>query len=356
MVLSSQSSGFPPSREGTFKFKEAIRWKRPDGAEAAFAITVYVINNGVGPGVLLSGGVHGDEFEGPLALRRFLHDLDPNEISGTLFVIPDMNPPALNMRQRRSLADEQDLNRSFPGKIGGEPTAHIAHFVSTQILPHVDFVLDLHAGGNSGIIAPSVMTHFLECDELFEKTLRAIEATNAPIALVINELDPAGMLDVEAVRQGKVFGCAELGGAGMTTNESVERTLSIIRNFLRYARVSPGECEPVFWRGETQQRWLCVKERDRHVLAPKAGLFDSIVEVGDVVEADDLLGCFFPSSDDALTSVKIVAPYAGFIYERAAGGTVMAGDVLAVIGEPMPGALRASGAGKIKIVDQSLKR
>ena len=45
-------------------------------------IPVAVIKNGAGPTVLLMGGIHGDEYEGPITLGRWLRELDPGEIQG----------------------------------------------------------------------------------------------------------------------------------------------------------------------------------------------------------------------------------------------------------------------------------
>ena len=40
-------------------------------------IPIVVIKNGSGPTVLLTGGIHGDEYEGPIALSELARTLEP---------------------------------------------------------------------------------------------------------------------------------------------------------------------------------------------------------------------------------------------------------------------------------------
>ena len=40
-------------------------------------IPIIVVKNGYGPTVLFTGGVHGDEYEGQIAVSRLAHTLDP---------------------------------------------------------------------------------------------------------------------------------------------------------------------------------------------------------------------------------------------------------------------------------------
>jgi N-alpha-acetyl-L-2,4-diaminobutyrate deacetylase len=51
-----------------------IPYSRDDSAWGSVGIPVTLIKNGSGPTVVLSGGVHGDEFEGPIVLSRLCRD------------------------------------------------------------------------------------------------------------------------------------------------------------------------------------------------------------------------------------------------------------------------------------------
>ena len=59
-----------------------LRLKYSDNQTALgyIPIPAGVVINGSGPTVLLIGGVHGDEFEGPVALLKFLHEVEAAEV------------------------------------------------------------------------------------------------------------------------------------------------------------------------------------------------------------------------------------------------------------------------------------
>ena len=107
-----------------------LRLKYSDNRTALgyIPIPAGVIINGSGPTVLLIGGVHGDEFEGPVALLKLLHEVEAAEVSGRIIVLPALNAPAVHAASRVSPVDGGNLNRTFPGDPDGTPTAMIANF------------------------------------------------------------------------------------------------------------------------------------------------------------------------------------------------------------------------------------
>lgn len=57
-------------------------------AWGATPIPIATISNGTGPTVVLEGGNHGDEYEGPITICELIRDLDPGEIQGRLILMP----------------------------------------------------------------------------------------------------------------------------------------------------------------------------------------------------------------------------------------------------------------------------
>ncbi|TIY00335.1 MAG: N-alpha-acetyl diaminobutyric acid deacetylase DoeB, partial [Mesorhizobium sp.] len=93
-----------------------LPYSRDDSAWGSVMIPICVIRNGSGPSALLTGGNHGDEYEGPLALYDLARTLDPKHVSGTVIIVPAMNYPAFRAGTRTSPIDKGNLNRSFPGR------------------------------------------------------------------------------------------------------------------------------------------------------------------------------------------------------------------------------------------------
>ena len=65
-----------------------LPYSRNDSAWGSVMIPLTVIANGRGPTALLTGGNHGDEYEGPIALQQLAWSLDPAEVSGRGHIVP----------------------------------------------------------------------------------------------------------------------------------------------------------------------------------------------------------------------------------------------------------------------------
>jgi N2-acetyl-L-2,4-diaminobutanoate deacetylase len=92
-----------------------------DDAWGVIPVPVAVISNGLGPTVILEGGNHGDEYEGPIVLGELIRTLDPRAVSGRLIFIPAINLPAVAAARRTSPIDDLNFNRAFPGDPLGSP-------------------------------------------------------------------------------------------------------------------------------------------------------------------------------------------------------------------------------------------
>ena len=77
-----------------------------------------VVARGKRPGktMLVLGGVHGDEYEGPMAIHQVFARLRPDEMRGDFIGVPICNPLAFAAKQRMTPQDGKNLARCFPGK------------------------------------------------------------------------------------------------------------------------------------------------------------------------------------------------------------------------------------------------
>src|SRR5690606_13999784 len=99
-----------------------------------------------GPVVLISGGVHVDEINGVVAVKKMLEEKMFVPERGGLMFIPLVHVYGL-LSNPRPLPDGQDLNRSFPGSNKGSFASQIEHILTTQINPNIDHGIDIHPGG-----------------------------------------------------------------------------------------------------------------------------------------------------------------------------------------------------------------
>ncbi len=97
------------------------------------------------PHVLITGGVHGDEFEPMAAIRRLGTGLAKREIKGRVTLVPVVNDAAFRLG-RRTAEDGLDLARTCPGRADGSVTERTAYALSA-LIRDADAYLDLHTGG-----------------------------------------------------------------------------------------------------------------------------------------------------------------------------------------------------------------
>lgn len=70
-------------------------------------------------------------------------DLDVNNLKGTVVAVPCVNVPGY-LRFSREFSDGKDLNRFFPGKLGGTASQVYNYNFFEKIVLKLDYLIDLH--------------------------------------------------------------------------------------------------------------------------------------------------------------------------------------------------------------------
>ena len=162
-----------------------LPYSRDDSAWGSVMIPLTVVRNGTGPTALLTGGNHGDEYEGPIALYDLARRLKADEITGRVIIIPTMNQPAFAAGTRTSPIDRGNMNRSFPGRPDGTVTEKIADYFQRVLLPMADVVLDFHSGGRTLDFLPFCAAHILTLIKHQRKQcLRFVQAARKSILTI----------------------------------------------------------------------------------------------------------------------------------------------------------------------------
>lgn len=217
---------------------------RDDSAWGSIMIPITQMKHGEGPTALITGGNHGDEYEGPVALYNFSGRTNISDIHGRVIVVPAMNYPAFQAAKRVSPIDGLNLNREFPGRTHGAVTRVIADYFTNTLVPMADYVLDIHSGGKTLDFLPFAAIHRLKDKQQESTSEEFMKAFGAPYQVKMLDIDAGGMYDTEVERQGKVFVTTELGGAGTTTPYSVSIAKRGVDNFLKHAGILDGDVEP----------------------------------------------------------------------------------------------------------------
>jgi len=314
-------------RDGVQHGHLKLPYSRDDSAWGAVMIPVCVVKNGNGPTALLTGGNHGDEYEGPVALSRLAQELRAEDVRGRVIIVPFMNTPAFLAGKRTSPIDSGNLNRSFPGRPDGTVTQKIADYFQRTLLPLADVVLDIHSGGRTLDFLPFAACHVLPDKAQQEASEALMRAFAAPYSMRMLELDAVGMYDTAAEEQGKLFVTTELGGGGSSSARSVAIARRGVRNVLVQAGILHGKVEPA------ESVMLDMPDGDCFVASQHGGLLEMCRDLGDKVERGEVLARVHDVLRTGAAPVEYRARRSGILAARHFPGLVQSGDTLAVVAE-----------------------
>jgi N-alpha-acetyl-L-2,4-diaminobutyrate deacetylase len=302
-----------------------LPYSRDDSAWGSVMIPITVVKHGDGPTALLTGGNHGDEYEGPVALFDLARTLKTEAVQGRVIVVPAMNYPAFRAGTRTSPIDRGNLNRSFPGRPDGTVTEKIADYFQRTLLPLADIVLDFHSGGRTLDFLPYAAAHELPDKEQEKRCFAAVAAFAAPYSMRMIEIDAVGMYDTAAEEMGKVFVTTELSGGGTSSARTVGIAKRGVMNVLKHAGIVAGAPET----GPT--RWLDMPSNDCFRFAEDDGLVEACVDLGGPVRAGDVIARIHPVGRTGQAPAEYRAALDGVLAARHFPGLIKTGDCLAVV-------------------------
>lgn len=221
-----------------------------------------------GPMFGITGGVHGDEFNGPEIVYRFLTTLDRADLSGTLLVCPVANPLSYAGIARFTPDDGVNLNRIIPGSADGTVTEMLAHVLTREVLDRVDAFVDVHSGG----AYPTVdYTYILNAEPLSR-------AAGFPV-LYRPSQDYQGTTTRYTVARGVPSVVLEIGGGAVAQDTYVERGVRALRSILQAHGMLRG-APPAPPRQQVFRRIETVRPHHGGILLPEVRALGNVVPKG----------------------------------------------------------------------------
>ena len=302
------------------------------GLDGALQIPVAVFKNGVGPRILMLGGVHGDEFEGQVMAMKLMRSLDIDNVQGQIIIMSAANAPAAYAGKRTSPFDEGDLNRSYPGDPAGTPTQQIAFLIDSVLLSQVDYLLDFHSGGNSTrVIASTHVYHHPDRDK-FARLLDMLKAFGMPTSVILKGLNDHDKKAIGSCDQKGVLRFAsELGGGGGLTLAGLRKAeTGLLRLLFDLGLLrKPMTTEPA---GPIDLAMRLPNKK--YVYAQTAGLFEPYFDLGEDVQSGQPAGAIhFPQEPWREPWVARFAD-SGKVYAVRSRALTQMGDVLFMLHVP----------------------
>jgi predicted deacylase len=304
------------------------------GGWAASFVPIASFVNGEGPTVLVLGGNHGDEYEGQVAALRLIHELDVSEVTGRIIVVPVLSTAA-SKACTRLWPSGANFNRSFPGSPDGPPNEQLADFLTRELIPPADVVIDMHSGGRTAWFLPCSHMHVVDDAEQRRAMLAGMLAWNSDWHFLYIDVNGSGLLPVEAEEQGKVVITTELGGGGRVPAPVHALAWSGLTNVLRHVGVLAGEVQTRASLGLPDAVVLDGRDPANYVVAEEDGIFEGLLEPGVMVRAGDPVArLWFPDTPGRPPDV-LRAPLDGVLACIRAIPATEAGDGAFTLGQPV---------------------
>lgn len=302
------------------------------GLDGVLQIPVAVFKNGMGPRILMLGGVHGDEFEGQVMAMKLMRSLDIDNVQGQIIIMSAANAPAAYAGQRTSPFDEGDLNRSYPGDPAGSPTQQIAYLIDSVLLSRVDYLLDFHSGGNSTRVFPSTHVYHSPDRDKFARLLHMLKVFGMPTSVILKGLNDHDKKAIGSCDQKGVLRFAgELGGGGGITLSALRKAETGLARLLfdlgLLRRPMTEEPAPPI---ELAMRL----PNKKYLYAQTAGLFEPYVELGEDVMEGQPAGAIHSPQEPWREPWVARFSDSGRIYAARSRAHTQMGDVLFMLHVP----------------------
>jgi len=287
-----------------------------------------------GRGLVAMASTHGDELEGPVAVKHLLQEIRTEDVLGRIILIPTINPMAFKANRRETPDDGVNFNRAFPGAAKGSVTYRLADFVTRFIFPQVHVVLDLHSGGEVARFPETANVHRM-ADPVQRKAMEeTARGFGTRFIMQYQNLTP-GLLTGLAEELGKISIGTELGWGRAVQADGVSMAKQgVIAAAIRQEQLR-GQLPPQKHYSGADQLLVDTSHPDSNILAAFEGHFEPLVKLGEKVTKGQRVGWLhdFNRLDDP--AMELVAGNDGYILCQAWGAKVIQGQVITQVGKPI---------------------
>lgn len=303
------------------------------GVDPAWELPAFVIRGAKdGPTLAVTAGLHAAEYAGIAAAIQTGRTLDPQQLRGTVIIVPLVNTPGFYERSMyTNPRDGKNINRTFPGRSNGSTAERVTHFLTEELFTGADVYLDLHGGDMIESLIPFSIYQLTGKDDVDARSAELAEALDLDYILAT----PAGSLHGGSYTAAAALGIpaliAEAGQQGIYDTAAAARHSRGLTNVLIRLGMLDG----------TEQRYGIPKRLARFawLYAETQGLFYPSVAVGDLVQAGQTVGEIRELFGEPLQTLQ--AEVSGPVLFLVTALAVNKGNPLMGVGTEEPGRSRA---------------
>ena len=291
-----------------------------EGTQLTMPVTLI---NGAEEGkvLLLTAGVHPDEYPGIAAAIQLAQELQPEQLCGGVVIVPMVNYSGFLAKKGPHLpADGKNLNRLFPGNANGTEGDRLAYAIARDFYSVCDYNIDLHSGGIDEEMTPLIFFSVMGGAEIEEISRRM--AKSCSVRYIVRSTATNGLYSA-AVLQGLPSILLERGGNGYWCQEQTQadkrdvcavlHTLGILKEAVPPAK-EPEEIETA-----------------KYYEAEATGCWYPCFRPGDKVKQGELLGEIRNERDEVLS--RCVADFDGVVLYETSSLSILKGKALVAFGK-----------------------
>lgn len=276
-------------------------------------------------------GIHGYEYPPITAVQELLKELKPEELHGTLIVLPLANVASFYKRSPFvNPIDYKNLNTAFPGSATGSITEKIAHWISTEVIPNSDVFLDIHGGDAGEDLLPFICYYNNESNPQATKQAHLLSEASQMQYIVsypydLKKTDKAKYAFKQAVQNDVVALSIEAGKLGTVQKENVELIKDAVYQMLAYTALYKNKPKL-----EISAQTKIYLRNQTYVRVEQKGLFYSAIAAGDSVIQGQEIGYITDEFGQILS--RITAPVTGIVLYKTGTPPVNKEETLFCIG------------------------
>ncbi len=282
----------------------------------------YIVINGTkeGPTLTVLGCVHAIECAPVEAIFRLADSIKPEDVSGTLLLVPVVNTEGFHARKPyHNVLDNLNQNKVFPGDPEASITKRVAYHIFDKFVSKSDALIDAHSADLGEDVTGSLFRYKTGDEALNQKMLEMASCYNP---LWVDTASIAGNTGEAAVLYGIPCLMIESGAPFPVRETDVSYHYNGVVNVMKYLGMLEGEAE----RNDPP-----VDPNAVRLWAMKGGAWRRKVEAGQRVKKGESLGSVCNLLGETIQEVE--APFDGMVSFLRVHYSVNAGDSLLWVAE-----------------------
>jgi predicted deacylase len=315
--------------KGQKKFGELFVF---EDAISRVGIPVGIINGQHGgPVVTVVAGTHACEYAGIDTAVKLYHDTVPGELTGTLIIMPVINPAAFKtVTPYVNPIDGLNMAFMFTGRTDQTTTERMCSRILEDAVFKSNYVLDLHGGDIGEIMLPSVIAGVYGIPDLDNRTMDMARAFGTEYIIqhkpgegpsTAAKYSYDSTLEAQSSLRGIPGIVGEIGSNGQSNREDVEYYLTCVQNVLGYLGMIQREPDV-----PDSQKLIGGSLRSR---ASCGGVFTPSVSVGQNIRKGTQLGTIVDLKGDERE--RLLSPVDGLVTLLFTKHVVDSGQMLMTI-------------------------